>query len=801
MDVDKQTLRTNTSHERILVVDDNPSTAATLSRAIAHIKPGLEVISATDGRMALEQLHGVPVDLVITDMMMPGMNGLELIEKLRSNPSDHPTYTILITAYDVLGLKETARRLNVNEMLIKPIPPERICQIVSKALEEMRPAALSKELPEVIKHPFKLLVADDNPSNVALLQRYLQHDEYNLITACNGVETLEKTRAEMPDLILLDVNMPEKDGFQVLQEIRSDPGIEHIPVIILTAARISPEDMQFALNLGADDYMTKPFDRRELLARIRTKLRVKEADDAIRRRNKELSLLPEIGRDLSARLDIDELIDVVLHRTVETLGAMLGHMLILNSTAPIHKEYRISMVSADVKLPDLSRLLEKIKETRQGLIINDTSDNSLWEALPDDPTRSIVIVPMFGRLELIGVLVLAHEKAGYFNLEQQLLLQAITSQAAIALENAQLYASMVQEQQRLAAVLESAADSILMFDARGCLLLLNPAGVKLFSDYDAKLGLPLSRGYGYDTVIDLLEETCALGKAQTGEISWPDERVFSAQFTPIEAGGCVAILHDVSHFKNLERVKDQFISTASHDLKNPISVIMGFSQLLSKAGPLNEKQTDFANHIYGASEHMHQLVQDLLDLAKIDMEAELKTEKVDLNSLVSVIADEFRFQAGANSQVLQVVEANNRPSVEVDPFQVRQALRNLVSNAIKYTRTGGSIKISVEASSEVVSVHIKDNGYGISANDLPFIFDRFYRVHNDDIDGIEGNGLGLAIVKSIIEKHSGSVNVVSEPGKGSCFSLTLPLLQESSQAATLDRLKPDQVLKQFSGTE
>jgi signal transduction histidine kinase len=318
----------------------------------------------------------------------------------------------------------------------------------------------------------------------------------------------------------------------------------------------------------------------------------------------------------------------------------------------------------------------------------------------------------------------------------------------------------------------------------------------LFSDYDAKLGLPLSRGYGYDAVIDLLEETCALGKSKTGEISWPDERVFSAQFTPIGDGGCVAILHDVSHFKNLERVKDQFISTASHDLKNPISVIMGFSQILSKAGPLNEKQTDFANNIYGAAEHMHQLVQDLLDLAKVDMQAELKTENVDLNSLVSVTVDEFRFQAGANSQVLQVVEANSRPCVQVDPFQLRQALRNLIGNAIKYTQVGGSIQVGIETSNEVVRVYITDNGYGIPSKDLPFIFDRFYRVHNDDINGIEGNGLGLAIVKSIIEKH-----VVSEPGKGSCFSLTLPSQRESLPVATLDHSGSDQELKQFSGTE
>lgn len=760
---------------RILVVDDNPGTAMTLARAIARLSPNLDVVSATDGKMALEQVKGESVDMVITDMMMPDMNGLELIEKLRLHPGGGPTYTILITAYDVPGLKESARRLKVNETLIKPIHPERICQIVSKALEDARPLQPSKP-PQETQQKFRLLVADDNPSNVALLSRYLQSEGYGLITASNGVETLAKTRTEMPDLLLLDVNMPEKDGFQVLQEIRSDPATEHIPVIILTAARLDPADMQFALNLGADDYVTKPFDRRELLARIRTKLRVKEAEDTIRRRNKELSLLPEIGKDLSARLDIDELADVVLRRTVETLGAMLGHMLILNSVVPIHKEYRISTVPAEVRLPSLTNLLAQIKETRQGLIINDTNDDLRWEALPGDPTHSAILVPLLGRIDLIGILVLTHEKAGYFNLEHQLLLQAIASQAAIAVENAQLYAGIAQEQRKVAAVLQSVADAILMFDGNGCLSLLNPAGEKLFTDYDAKLGAPLARGCGYDALIDLLDEARASRKSLVGEIAWPDQRVFAAQFTSIGEGGSVVLLHDVSHFKALERIKDEFISTATHDLKNPITIILGFSEIISKAGPLNETQLSFANNIHGAAEHMHELVQDLLDLAKIDMNYELKKDAIDLNSLVSDITDEFQPQAEIRKQILQVEKAKNQPVAQGDSSRLRQALRNLVGNAIKYTPNDGSIQIVIETSDDNVLVHVKDTGYGIPAEDLPFIFDRFYRVRNDDVRDIEGNGLGLAIAKAIIEQHSGIVSVESKQGLGSCFSVSLPLL-------------------------
>ena len=281
------------SHARILVVDDHPMTAQTLSRALAQLGNHIQVVSATSGKAALELAREGAVDLLITDMMMPEMNGLELIENLRSNPGGHPTFTILVTAYDVPGLRESARRLKVNETIIKPVRPEHLCQVVNQALGNMRlskPAQAASEGKKV----FKILIADDVPDNLSLLSRYLQAEGFAYLTAVDGLDTLEKIRANMPDLILLDVNMPRMDGFKVLEEIRSDPAICHIPVIILTAARISYGDLQSGFNLGADDYITKPFDRRELLARIRAKLRVKEAEDLIRHRNRELSLLPEI---------------------------------------------------------------------------------------------------------------------------------------------------------------------------------------------------------------------------------------------------------------------------------------------------------------------------------------------------------------------------------------------------------------------------------------------------------------------------------------------------------------------------
>ncbi len=770
----------NSYQARILVVDDHPGMATTLARAISQISSGIDVIPATSGGDALNRVGTEAVDLVVTDMMMPDMNGLELIEKLRAHPAGRPAYTILITAYDVPGLKESARRLKVNETLIKPFRPEYLCQLISKALEEMGRAKSPISNPAA-RQPFKILIADDLADNVSLLSRYLLNEGYTFVSSSNGVETLEKVRSEMPDLVLLDINMPEKDGFEVLQEIRADPAIEHIPVIILTAARPDSLDIQSGLNLGADDYVTKPFDRRELLARIHTKLRAKETDEVIRRRHKELSILPEIGRELSARLDLDELSDVLLRRAVETLGAVVGHVILLGRKEPLHKEYYLTpspTPAIKMLLPPLEDLVSTIRETHQGLIIEDARRDLRWRSSPEDPNGSVLIAPIFGRLDLIGLLVLFHEQTGYFNAGHQLLLQAIASQAAIAVENLRLYEELVQEQHHTSAVLQSAADAILTFDADGLLTSLNPAGEKLFDGQPIRLGAPLPRGSGWDALIVLLEKARSSRETGAGEIVWGEERVFAAQATPItEEEGCVVLLHDISYFKSLEKAQSDFILAASHDLKGPITSVALLSELIAKAGSLNGKQAEYARRIHSVAQTMSSLIHGLLELGKAELGLELQLEWVDMNALASETIDEFQPQAEVKNLKLRLKTARDQPKIQGDPQLLRQALRNLLGNAIRYTPSGGSVKLAVTLKGDQLALSVSDTGRGIPTEELPFIFDRFYRVRHDGLEDVESDGLGLAIVKSITERHNGRISVISEPGKGSCFTILLPLAQ------------------------
>lgn len=418
---------------RVLVVDDNPGTADTLARAIARISPNLEVISAVDAESALQAAGEQPIDLVITDMMMPGLNGFDLIERLRKRAKSSRFYSILVTAYDVPGLRESARRMQVEHVLIKPFSLEKISQIVTRALERTNPETAVFALPQKDSRSLpRLLLADDNPSNLALLQRYLGQEDYQMDTAQNGVETLEKLRASPPDLLLLDVNMPEMDGFQVLEQMRADPNLAYIPVIIITAARLDPVDMQYALNLGADDYITKPFDRRELLARIRTRLRVKESEDLIRRRNQELALLLETGLRLSSQPDLLEWSQLALRQAVQALGAKHGSLALFDVNGHLARQFFHAAEEQTPTVPPPGWNL-LIQQTRAAC--EDAAQNPFF--LRHQNNHSTLTVPAWSADRLLGIFVLESKKGSVFTTEHAQILQVLALMLALSLQQTQ----------------------------------------------------------------------------------------------------------------------------------------------------------------------------------------------------------------------------------------------------------------------------------------------------------------------------------------------------------------------------
>ncbi len=915
---------------RVLIVDDHPNTASMLARALGQFQSPVEVLTARNGKEALDIAGPAGVDVLITDFMMPGMNGLELIERLQATGGGHePGYIILVTAYDSPGLAATARRLKVNQYLIKPVQPEKLRDIVGRALHKLhQPTQVVTGL--LTAANFRILVADDEPDNVSLLATRLEHEGYLHMQARDGQETLDKLRTEQPDLLLLDVNMPVKSGFEVLAEMRSDPAISHIPVIVITAARTTVRDVREGLGLGADDYITKPFDWRELTARVRAKLRVKHAEDSLRRRNRELSLLPEIGQDLSARLDVDELSQVLLSRSVATMGATTGHLAVfpLSGDPVLHHSHTSraiegwdwSKIQDDFARDGLGGL---VAQRGTALVVEDTQREPRWPNVLGMPLRSAVCVPLLSRRGAIGVLTLGHEQPARFNNEHAALLQAIASQAAIAIENAQLYAlerqranelvalnalareisvinrtadlygrlplliqralgypivsfwlqqgatlrlvsqagceeagvtttqiglapqqvaasgqpahisggvsggapasglavpmfwnarvsgvvgvhsikpnafqendrvlletlaaqivsaleriqlfeSVEQERKRLAAVLRATSDPILVLDADDHIQMLNPAAQKFFAGLAVKTGALLPDGDGFAAFRELM------GRAETGtatELTWPDGRIVEVTISAAPDNCRVITFNDVSRFRELERVKNEFIATASHELKTPLTSIMGYNDLIVKMGPLTPQQSRFVDRVRHASANMLELVQDLVELMRIDLAVDLKTDRLDLRALAAGVADELREPAGLHQLRLDVVLGETGVDVAADPLRLKQVVRNLLSNAIKYTPEGGAVRIQLRGTADVATLSVADTGLGIPSEDLPYIFDKFYRVQTQATQNIEGSGLGLAIVKAIVDQHGGQITAESVEGQGSLFTVTLP---------------------------
>jgi len=225
------------------------------------------------------------------------------------------------------------------------------------------------------------------------------------------------------------------------------------------------------------------------------------------------------------------------------------------------------------------------------------------------------------------------------------------------------------------------------------------------------------------------------------------------------------------------RLKSEFLASMSHELRTPLHTIIGFSELLAEEleGPLNEKQKRFVRHIHTDSLHMLELINDVLDISKIEADRlELRPEAFDFTALAAESLASVRSLAEAKSHLLETA-LDVPTAVEADRLRIKQVLVNLLSNAIKFTPEGGRIRLEAGVHEAFVVVSVSDTGVGIPAEEHDFIFDKFHQVGATTKGVREGTGLGLAITKRLVEQHGGSISVQSQPQEGSTFLFTLPL--------------------------
>ncbi|MBI5298039.1 MAG: response regulator [Chloroflexi bacterium] len=329
------------------------------------------------------------------------------------------------------------------------------------------------------------------------------------------------------------------------------------------------------------------------------------------------------------------------------------------------------------------------------------------------------------------------------------------------------------ERSRFEAIFSNIQDGVIVLNRENAILFLNPSIHDIFGLGSNDItGKPLLEVISHPDIRTLLTRAAG-GPLKYHEINLDNGQVLNAQVTPIPGIGSAITMQDISYLKELDRMKNDFVHTVSHDLRSPLTALLGYTELMDRIGPLNEQQREFLQRIQSSVQHITNLVNDLLDLERIEAGFDTRRESVHIESVLKYTLDTFENQAHNKKIALVPIIGADIPPLRANPIRIRQLLDNLVGNAIKYTPERGKIQVGVASRDRQIILQVSDTGPGIPQNEQARIFDKFYRASNVP-DGAQGSGLGLAIVKSIVESHHGRIWVESALGKGTSFFVVLP---------------------------
>lgn len=353
------------------------------------------------------------------------------------------------------------------------------------------------------------------------------------------------------------------------------------------------------------------------------------------------------------------------------------------------------------------------------------------------------------------------------------------------------------EKSRMRVLINHLADGVMATDRNKRVVLANPSFLKFSGNTGKKvIGTKVDAFVACPEVIEMIDDILAIEDAtnrecvaeicnQTCNVPDQTQSVFSARCVPFKDRlnrnlGTITVLNDITASKQMDQLKSQFVSTVSHEIQSPLNSVMMQLKIIADelVGPVTAKQKEMLLRAINKIETLSSLSAELLDLARIESGC-IDQERETL-PIPAIVADQIRFyQEKADSADVRlevdIPNPDTLPPVWGNRRNIEEIISNLISNAIRYTPGGGDVTVSLFRSDAFICLKVKDTGIGMSTDEQEHIFERFYRVKNEKTRYINGTGLGLAIVKSIVDAHSGHIEIESSPGQGSCFSVYLPV--------------------------
>jgi PAS domain S-box-containing protein len=720
-----------------------------------------------------------------------------------------------------------AERLGFTDYIFKPAEPSRIVQSVRAYL---RPAAPPAQDPGRGR---RILLAHDDPTLLKLLRVRLEQAGFQVITALDGKQAYEAAKLMRPDAIVSDVLMPRLDGFRLALAVRQDPELQHLPLVLISAAFTEPADHRLAGLVGANVLLNYSSEGREIIDAlvanmdkapprvdhpvefpedyvhrlIRQLERQVTLNSSLHRRltlcEAELAILAGLAGTLEPTTPVQAILEELLHRSLDAAGVSKGAVYFSapgrQCEVPAHLGY------AEADLPALqdffghASLLRRAMERREPIAVPSAAvpPEEAADLLEKSEAVSLVIAPLISSRECLGALLMA-SATRELGEDWIPFVRAIGGEIGQSVRLARTLSLLRENEEKLARILATLADGVILADRDGRITYANTAAEKI-------LGLPereITRRSCNDPAwkVKTLDgkpfraaETPFAQVLATGQPVYGVEQVYthsdgvgvilSVNAAPLHdaGGGMVGVvlsLRDITRRRQVEAAVarynaelEQFAYVAAHDLQEPLRTVASFTQLLAirYKGKLDSEADKFIELAVTGATRMRRLIDDLLTYSRVTRHQ----TSLQANSATAVFQQSLASLRAAVEESGAVISADPLPEVTADPTRLEQVFQNLLSNALKFRGVDPPrIHVAAEKKGREWVFSVRDNGIGIDPQYGDRVFKIFERLHGKN--EYPGTGVGLALCKKIVEQHRGRIWVQSQPGEGAVFYFTLP---------------------------
>jgi len=772
------------SSNKIILVDDDELLAALIQEQARHFGFNIQVLTNPDELSVF--LDSNSPEVILMDIVFPNydFNGIDLVKQLNiENKIQCPV--IFLSNRDDFNARLDAVRAGSNGYIVKPVNILELVEI------------LDKHTYRSIKNKSRALLIDDDVVSSAIYKEILQSINFECETINNPLEAFEILGQFNPDIILLDIHMPNCSGYEVAEVVRQDTRFTHVPILFLSADN-SEECEVAALKAGGTCFINKGVDRTTFITNVITQSQ----------RSRELHAVID-------RLRKDELrFQAVSHSTSDAIITLNtdGLIILWNEGAEQIFGYQsIEVIGQSIEIIIPPKFQKKHRQGFQKLITQKT--------LPGQNAIESQARCKNGRLISIEL-----SYSEWLSGNERF----FTSIIRDTTHRKEVESQLKDQQENLRAIVTNSAEGIITIDSKGIIEMANPKAYQIFAYVEGELEgqsvsllMPKAMRSAHDQYLNKSEIHTPkiinkarelLGLRKDGS-NFPME----LNISPMSLNGekkFVGILHDITERNNAlkaitnaklaaeeaNKAKSSFLSSMSHELRTPLNAVIGFSQLLQvdDEAPLNANQQESVEHIYSAGQHLLNLINEVLDLAKIESnQVNLSLSNINLISTMKHCLSSISPQITAANLTLE----HKLPELEdifihADESRLIQIMSNLLTNAIKYNRKQGHISVYLAQENNKVRIFVKDTGLGIPESMMKDLFIPFNRLGAEQSD-IEGTGIGLTITKTLVEMMNGKIGIDNQPGVGCTFWVEFLQTGMSDSTQTTDtQLKAAQMPEQ-----